>query len=692
MTPRLYFEYSAWFFIVCLLIGAGYSIVLYYRTKTPWGTSTNKALFILRFTLVSLLAGLLVGPFLRLTENNFEKPLVVFAVDNSESMRLANDSITLSAQIDQLQKLIVSLEDGGYETRSRTLDQNEMTSGLDFNHEQTDLSQLMKNIANDFEGFNLTSVILYSDGIYNSGISPTYASYTYPVFTIGAGDTTKNKDIIIQNVLYNKLSYQGNKFPILVEILNEGYVGEGTSVSIIKDGNVIESKNISFSRNNQINRVEFLLEADKVGLQRYSIVTKQLSDEFTLINNSSQVFIDVIDGRENILIVASSPHPDVKSMVASIENNDNYEVNVHIPGINQLPQDLITIDLIIFHQIPDYRQALRSDLDRLLSLNSPKLFIVGSQSNITALNKLIAPINITRTRNESDLVTSVGNPDFSLFELSESLEELINKFPPVRAPFGNIVHDSESNILLNQRVGSITTTRPLMLFRNDQNKMGVFFAEGLWKWRLFDYAENSSNDLFDELILKTVQYLTTKDDKRKFRIYPRKNEFFEKESIVFQAEAYDALYEPLFGIKVELELTDEQNKKRNYTFVTSQSNASFTIPNMEAGIYRYRGTALVNSNAISASGEFLVKEMNVESINLTADHHLLKDLSTKTGGLFYLSTDFQDLEDQLISSKPPEIIHSTEQFLPLINLQWAFFILLLVVSSEWFIRKYQGGY
>ena len=268
-----------------------------------------------------------------------------------------------------------------------------------------------------------------------------------------------------------------------------------------------------------------------------------------------------------------------------------------------------------------------------------------------------------------------------------------DQMPPVRSPFGNINYDSESSVLLFQRVGSITTLRPLLLFRSDDDKKsGILFAEGLWKWKLFDFAENKSNNLFNELVLKTVQYLTTKDDKRKFRVYPRKNEYFEKESIVFQAEAYNSLYEPIYGTKVDLVLTNDLGERLDFTFVTSQSNASFSIRNLEAGIYTYSGTSIVNNESISVGGEFLVKEMNIEAVNLTADHHLLMDLAAKSGGDFYTLSNFDQLENSLIQSKPPELIHSTEQFLPMINIQWAFFILLILITSEWLVRKYQGGY
>ena len=47
-------------------------------------------------------------------------------------------------------------------------------------------------------------------------------------------------------------------------------------------------------------------------------------------------------------------------------------------------------------------------------------------------------------------------------------------------------------------------------------------AEGLWKWKLFDYQKNESHDNFNELFQSISQYLTLNKDKRKLRLqYPK---------------------------------------------------------------------------------------------------------------------------------------------------------------------------
>jgi len=695
MGSAIFFEHSYWFFILCFLTGLGYAFLLYYKYKAPWSDRITWQLFAIRAVLIALLAGLLVGPFLKIIQNQYEKPKAVIAIDNSLSLKMVEDSASLNNYLTDLKQLASRLDNSGYEIRFRTFDNEHagMNDAITFDWQSTNLNALFKSVQNDFEGTNLGAVVLLSDGIYNQGISPTFTEFTFPVYPVGIGDTISKQDLVIKNVMFNRLSYQGNRFPVIVEVFNEGYTGKPVKISISRNNRELDAEILTFSRNNQLKKADFLLDAEEVGLQRYTIKLEGMPDEFTYVNNTRHVFVDIIDGKEQILIMAASPHPDIKAIVSAIETNDNYDVSVFIPGIYEFPETFRDFDLVIYHQIPDSKHLTDAYVNRIREQGLPEFYIVGSQTNINALNKAVAPVRINSPRNQGDLVTAIYNPQFSFFGLSGELVEFLSRFPPVRVPFGQINSDIESSVLLHQRVGSVETGRPLLLFRNtDDKKTGIMFGEGIWQWKLFDYASNKNNTLSDELILKSIQYLTTRDDKRKFRIFPRVNEFIENEPVILEAEAYNSLYEVIYDVKIDINITGDTNWSADYTFVTSKSNSSFAIRDLTPGIYSFQAKAFINGQPHQVSGEFAVKAMDIEAVNLTADHHLLRELAIKSGGKFYFPSQFDELGSALILNKPPDVIHSSERFFPLINLIWTFFILLSLISAEWFIRKYQGGY
>ena len=89
---------------------------------------------------------------------------------------------------------------------------------------------------------------------------------------------------------------------------------------------------------------------------------------------------------------------------------------------------------------------------------------------------------------------------------------------------------------------------------------------------------------------------------------------------------------------------------------------------------------------------FSVKKLEIENANLTADHNLLREVSRRSGGKFYRFDDTDSLLDDLESSTLQSIIYSSENYLAVINMKWIFFILVLLFSVEWGLRKFFGGY
>jgi hypothetical protein len=84
--------------------------------------------------------------------------------------------------------------------------------------------------------------------------------------------------------------------------------------------------------------------------------------------------------------------------------------------------------------------------------------------------------------------------------------------------------------------------------------------------------------------------------------------------------------------------------------------------------------------------------LQIEGQNLTADFQMLRTLASNTGGSFFTAQNLEDLESKLKNMKAPAIVHSDETFNPLIDLKSLFIALMILISTEWFFRKYLGSY
>jgi len=690
---RLLFESSPFFILLCAALGIGYAFILY-RAKHTWNKRTNQLLFGLRALLVFFLAVLLLGPIIKLIKNEYERPAWVFLVDSSSSVAEVLDSTSiqqLSQQLEQSRKL---LQDEGYEVTLKNLAGEEINK-LEFTTTTSDLNRGIQNIINTYEGRNLAGLVLVSDGIYNSGASPAYTPVRVPVHTIGIGDTVARVDLILKNIAYNKVAYQGNKFPLRAQVLVQGIENQEVAVTVIKDG-----KTISTLQKNSGTRsfmdFDFQLDAAEKGIQRFDLSVKSINQESNRRNNAASVFIDVVEGKKKIVLIAPAPHPDIKALKSVVEKNSNYEFVLHIPGIAEADAAVLKpggAELYIFHQAVDQTGKTTSLFTSLFKSSSSVLIMIGGGTNLRQLAAYDVPIQFESFGGQWDEVTPVVNITFRDFGFSENSNGVFARYPPADVPFGKLSYPPTASVLLYQRIGSVSTDRPLLMTWPDNNrKIGVMIGEGLWRWRLNEFADTGNTLVFDELFSKLIQYLSTSEDKSKFRSFPLQNEFSDSEVVVIESQVYNDLYELIYGNTIRLEVRNEQGEVTSYSYVTSPGSSRYRIGGLKEGVYRFRASTIINDLKEEVSGQFLVKAQNLEAQSLTADFGLLRKLSLETGGKFYTMDQISAMTNNLQQAKVASLIHSEETFNQLINLKWVFFLLLAFISIEWFLRKYLGSY
>jgi len=689
---RLLFESSPLYILLCALVAVAYAFVLY-RAKHTWSKRINQLLFGLRTVLVFFLAVLLLGPVIKLITNQFEKPTWVFLVDTSSSMAEGMDSLRQKGLESELQKTRNDFEKAGFDVTWRDL-QGEQINNLAFKSSSSDLNKGIQNTLNEYEGKNLAGIVLLSDGIYNSGSSPIYTTVRVPVHTIGTGDTVMRVDVVLKNVAYNKVAYQGNKFPVRAQVVVQGLENVPVQVSVSKEGREVAALERNSGTSSFID-FDFQLDAKEKGIQRFDVSVKPLSQESNQRNNSASIFIEVVEGRKKIVLIAPAPHPDIKALKTVIEKNSNYEFILHIPGVENAEADILKpggAELFIFHQVADQAGKTTPLFQSLYKNPSSVLLMIGAGSNLRQLPALNVPIQF-EAAGQWDDVTPVVNENFRDFTFSDNSNGTFTRYPPADVPFGKFAYPPQSNILLFQRIGSVTTDRPMLLSWPDNNrKIAVLVGEGIWRWRLNEYADNGNTEIFDELFSKLIQYLSTLEDKRKFRSFPLQNEFSDSEAVVIESQVYNDLFELVYGNTIKLDVRDDQGKVYNYSYTTSPGSARYRIGGLKEGVYRFKASTVLGGKTEEANGQFLVKAQNVEAQNLTADFGLLRKLSTETGGKFYKVNELPKLANDLQGTKAASLIHTDETFNQLINLKWVFFLLLALITTEWFLRKYLGSY
>lgn len=691
---RIILESAPEFLILCIVVGLAYAAIQYFRTKHPWSKGVNSLLFTFRAILAFFLAFLLLGPIVKQISNLYEKPAFVILHDDSSSIGEATDSVTLARLEGDLEQTEALLQEKGYDTRIHTLTDEEKDE-LEYAGASSDINGALRRIANRYEGKNVAGVILVSDGIYNAGLSPLYTNFNFPIHTVGVGDTTVRADIALKNIAYNKIAYQGNKFPLRAEVQVKNISTSAITARLIKRGKVIDRQTKKFAPG-QLLTFDFQPLADEQGIQKYDIQIETRPEEYNTKNNRSSVFVEVVEGRKKILCVAAAPHPDIKALREVITKNSNYEFLLHIPDVNpqqasaMSPED---IDLVIFHQSPDLRGKTLALFQTFMKSKSSVFVILGHQTDLRQLARHNMPLQFETPPREYDEVTPIVNPTLNNFSISSEAASAFASFPPVSVHFGKMQMRIGVSTVLFQRVGSVTTDKPLLLLvSEDDKKIGMMLGEGLWRWRLNEFDRTENTVYFDEVFGKLVQFLSTTDDKRKFRSYPVRQEFSDTEAVVFESQVYNDIFEPVYGNSVQIDLTSEDGKRSDYTYVISPGNTRYQIGGLTQGVYRYRSSTALNGKTETVRGEFAVVERQAELQNLTADFDLLRKLSENTGGNFYAASQVANMQSELQRTEATTVIHTEETYDSMINLKWVFWLLLILVTAEWTLRKFYGSY
>lgn len=642
-----------------------------------------------RFLTVGVLSFLLLSPLIKTVKRTVEKPVIVIAQDNSESLVAGKDSAFYRKQYkNNLERLINNLSDK-YDVRTFSFADKiielQGLDSIDFKDKKTNISALFADIDTRYSNRNLGAVIVATDGLYNSGSSPVYASdkIKAPVYTVALGDTTVKKDIILLKTDHNRIVYLGNDFPVEVVVNAKQLKGKSSTLTISKNNTTLFSQVINFNSDAFIQTVPVFLQAKEAGLQHYKVRLSSLPEEMTTANNVNDLFIDVLDARQKILILGEGPHPDIAALKRTIESNQNYEVESYT--LEGFDQSIKKYDLVILFQLPATRNPIAKIKADLAAAGTPLWIFTGG----TQVVKEDLTVNEIQRSNECEPVLE---QNFPLFTLSDDFRKGVGDFPVVTCPFGNI-NAGTGNVLLYQRIGNVQTKTPLMsFFTNTENKLAIFYGEGIWRWRLQDYAAHGDHRLTDELISKTVQYLSLKTDKSFFRV-KGKNNFPENEPVELEAEVYNESYELINEPEVNIVITDGNNKKFPYVFSKTSNAYRLNAGVLPVGEYTYEARVKVGEKLYAQKGQFSVSALQIELTNTVADHQLLYQLSRSHGGEMVYPSDLDKLVEKLQARDDVKSVSYSENKLDdLLNLKWIFFLIMGLLSVEWFIRKRNGAY
>jgi hypothetical protein len=687
-------EYPLGFLVLCILLGIAYAYFLYRKDeKLKHAANYVKILlFSFRSLAVSIIAFLLLNPVIHSTGQYIEEPIVVIAQDASESM--VYDTTKLASLKSNTDRILNSLSES-YDTKSYSFGEYfRPGNGYEFSDKQTNISEALEKVQAQYFNRNIGALVLISDGIYNSGSNPAYTASQlgFPIYTLATGSPEPKKDLILKDVEYNKIVFLNDIYPLPVNIEAKKLAGETAKLSVYENGRLKERQNISISSDDFYTTLNLEAKAENTGIRRLRFVLEALEGEYSKQNNTKEIIFEVIDSKQKILLLSNSPHPDIGAIKSSLDKNKNFETEVSIIGQNKKP--LSSYNLVIMHQLPSVSNSALKEIEHIRNNQIPTLWILGKQSAVDKFNTAQSSLNIQSQASSFDPATGIFNPNFSLFELLPEIDNLLQNAPPLETPFGKYSNYTSNNVLFFRKIQDVETETPLAVFNNNPSisKSAVITGEGLWRWKIYDYKLHQNHILFNEFIQKTCQYLSLKVDKDRFRVSVE-NIIAENQDVIFRAERYNKSYELINDDDIKLQLIDSLDDTYEFVFDKTGKSYEINLGKLAAGDYRWKAETVIDGKNMSKQGEISIHTLNTEARNTRANHQLLYNISEKTGGQMFDMQQSAELIKQLkqdVRMKPTA--HPERKSFKIIHAKLLFFIIMFLLATEWFVRKYSGSY
>ena len=669
------------YIIIAIIISILLAIFMY-GYKTKFSKTTKWIYGSLRFVTIFSVLLLLINPIFKTETFSLIKPKLPILIDNSESISELNQTLnvydfvtSLKSNKDLNEKFELSFYTFGNEFK--------INDSLTFNEKNTNISEALSLINQLFKD-EVAPTILITDGNQTLGNNYEYNSINFKnsIYPIVIGDSTKYLDLKIEQLNTNRYAFLKNNFPVEIILVYQGSKNITTQFEVKKGTTTVYKENIVFTKKDKTKILKFTLPASSVGFNKYTAQINPITEEKNKINNSKQFVVEVIDQSTKVLIVSDIVHPDIGAIKRAIESNEQRKVTI------KKPFEALSIvndhQLIILYQPNRSFTNIYSEINKL---NKNTLVFTGQQTDWYFLNN-IQDNYIKEVTNQSENVVGILNKNYSAFVINDID---FSDYRPLKTLFGPLEIVVPYDNLLGQSIdGFETETSLLATTELNSSRNAIFDGEGIWKWRAQSFIETKDYNEFDNFFGKVIQYLSS--NKRRSRLeVSYKNFYYNNKPIRISAQYFDKNFVFNSNANLSILVTNTGSKQSfEYPLLLKRNYYEIDLNNLKAGEYVFR-VSVNDEIKLTRNGAFTILDFNVEQQFLNPDVTKLSRLATNTKGKSFFISDSFSLIDTLIKDdnfKQVEI--SKEKIEPLIEWIYLLGLIILSLSTEWFLRKYNG--
>jgi uncharacterized membrane protein len=716
--------FPLWLISLFLFLGLGAAIYQYWLLRKRLGSPRAAVLSLLRLGALFLIISFALNFSLWVRKEQKVTQSLAILLDTSQSMNLpraaGRDSrldeakgILLDGPMPLLKSLAgrfnVKLFGLGESLRSL---ETEDLGNLKAGGKEGDLTEAIDKLADKH-----SMVVLLSDG--NLKWKSDF-SKRLPVVAVPMGDPKGYQDILIKAIQAPAMAFRGREVVMDVTVKGYGYKGLTLPVHLKEGRKLITAKNISFNENAAEVTIPLSFTPEELGSHHLSIgVSPQFGESLTS-NNTVSFSLKVMKDKIRILMISGCPSLSYRFMRMAFKNDPSIDllsfvilrtpsdiINVPLQEQSLIPlpietlfaKELKNFDLLIFDNLPShlylkptYFESVREFVrggGSFAMIGGP--FFSDEGGYIGSAIEEILPVRLSekedyRRGSSWRVRLSRAGKDHPITRFSSDEEYNINlwkEMPPLDGINVMVTKNSGATLLESED----RTLQPILAVgQYGSGRVMVLATDYSWKWYMGMVAKGKDNWPYLTLMERMVRWLTKDPSLDSIQItLPEKRGWVGQEmEIRFKVREENILSSRKRVISMSV--FDPRGLKIKAQVKTAGQGSDYLgsfLPEKE-GTY-----TLKIETPTSQLEEHLIIPSPLEGLDARPHPEGLKMISADTGGRF-LSSEDDLLKEIETYAKKTESCFIELKSSPLWERPYSFIFVLVLLTTEWYLRKRWG--
>ncbi|RMF92986.1 MAG: hypothetical protein D6736_02530 [Nitrospinota bacterium] len=601
-------------------------------------------------------------------------------------------------------------------------------------------------LQNEYQGLPLAGVLFLTDGANNTGTteSALLEDFALPVFTVGAGERSRYRDIQIAEKRVVNFAFL--RSPVTVDFTLKSWGYQGTTVPVIlKQGNqVVATTMVPIAQPEFTAPISFTFTPREIGTFSYAVETPLQVGEMIESNNRKEFSLHVIRDKIRILIVSGRPSWSYRFLRRALKSDPTIDlisfiilrtpsdvVNVPERQLSLIPfptnrlftRELGNFDLLIFDNFSYtfyFPLPYLEHIKRFVAEGGAFAMFGGDQSfgdggyaqtpleEILPVEMLPKPGGYAFLPGKMELTREGETHPITQITVDGEENRLLWEEMPVLKGFNRVLRVKPGAIVLgNYALAGKDQRFPLLVaMKYKKGRTLALLTDQTWRWNFEMVGKKKGNRHYLRFVRQMIRWLVKDPTFKQVQVLTSKETYQIGEEAEIRVRVFNNDFSPATDAVLTLTVKDTQAGVRELSPAPAAQPGEYvaTYQPDHPGIFtvravarsrQARGSSPSFSDQILGSDETLFRmvQPQIEFENAAPGEALLRKMADLTGGRYFsATTPWQEIREEIrkrLAGKAEYRIVE-ERPLELRNTLWAFLALLSLFSLEWIIRR-RGG-